>query len=400
MKIRVAYLISPTFGSTWSGITQNMFSLISGWYDEEISLDLLGTELKILNSNSGDRAYKTSSPIWQSNHHRMTSFERIIWTLKIIWLLVAQGKNYDIFHFMTINWGGLVSPFVVHPFGKKVVFSMIRYDYDNPSYLLQTPKGRLAVNLLRRFNGIVGVAPAFADDCRLNNFKNKMLILPFFINNPQLEKGKDIEARKALRADLGISKDAPVLLFVGSDHKRKGLDVLIDAFVILSSKHPQLNLVIVGPNNKDDHTSVDIIFLEKQKQKLKQAGVEGNVVWAGMIRDLNLLAKYYSVADILVFPTRGEGFPTVLIDAMFAELPIVVSNLPGITDSTIENGQNGYLVKVNDTQGFIDSMDILINNPDLRESMGKNNHQKAKELFGFEQYCDKLKKFYGEVARL
>jgi len=397
MEIRVAYIITPTFGSTWSGTTHRIFSLISGWHEDKITLDLLGTELKVLNSNSGEREYKLSGPIWNSPHHKMTFFERLKWTLQILWLFVSQGRNYDIFHFMTIGWGALLSPVFLHPFGKKTVFSMTRYGYNNPSYLASSFRGKNAVRFLRRFDGITVLAQAFLEDCQKHGFKTKILVLPNFLTILKLECGRNIKDEEILRSELVIPFNAQVLLFVGSDHKRKGLDIVVDAFIQLADKYPEIWLFIIGPGSKSDHTSVDVSFLEIQKLKLKEAGLHEHVVWTGMIKDLDRLARYYSAADIMIFPTRGEGLGNVIIEAMYAGLPIVVSNLPGITDTIITHGKNGYLVEVDDTQGFVDSIDTLIKDPDLREKMGKYNQQKAEVLFSFETYCRKLKDFYLEI---
>jgi glycosyltransferase involved in cell wall biosynthesis len=396
MKIRVAYIITPNFGSVYSGPTHRIFTMLSRWHNEEMTLELLGTKIKVLNLNSGEKDYKLSGKLW-SEQHRTRRTDRFLWTLQTFWLIVKNMGRIDIFHFMSGNWSILLSPLVLHPFKKKVVFSMIRYDIHIPSIIMKKPHGKLAVKMLRKFDGMIGLAPAFIEDCQRHGFTNKMLVLPNFMAVPGIENGKDTRQGNLLREELQIPLDAVVLLYVGSDHKRKGLDVVVDTFVELSKRHPGLNLFIVGPNSRLDHGYVDEEFIARQKNKLIDAGLEGRVVWTGLIADPDRLSRYYHAADIFVFPTRAEGSPNVLAEAMFAGLPVAISLLPGITDTIVRDGEDGYLIPVGDVKGFVKALDILIRDPELRLLMGSKSRERAVELFGFDQYCQKLGAFYKEL---
>jgi glycosyltransferase involved in cell wall biosynthesis len=395
-KIRVAHIFPQNFGAAFNGRAHVEFSLLSGWHDADISLDLLGTHLKVKNLNSGMRDYELTGNL-NTQIHNTTRWTQLTWTFKVLWLLITQMHHFDIFQFTLINWGGLLSPFLLHPFGKKVIFSMIRFGNDNPGAITVSRNGKIALDCLRHFDGMIGLAPAFVEDCNLFNFKNKLLALPNFMAIPQLDAGKDIAHGAALRSQLGISQDAQVILYVGVAHKRKGLDVLINSYVELSKRYPNLWLIIVGPRGIGDYPYPDQDFIPEQKNKLFQSGIENRVVWTGMISDPGELARHYSAADLFVLPTRSEGLGNVLIEALFAELPVVVSHLPGITDIVIKHRENGFLVAVDDTPGFIDSIDALVRNPALRQSMGQNGHRGAVESFGFDRYCQKLKDFYFEI---
>jgi len=215
--IKIAYIITPKFGSTWAGSTHHILSTLSGWKSDEIKIDIIGTELKVLNLNSGNRNYILSGELWKDKHHKMTRFERLMWSIRIIFLIVTTINKYDIYQFMTIDWGGLISPLILHIFGKKAIFLMTRYDYNNPSFLAKTFKGRIAVKLLKKFDGIIGLAPAFEYDCKAHGFKNKYITLPPLLTLTRLENGKNLEDRENIRLKLNIPTDAPILLFVGSD---------------------------------------------------------------------------------------------------------------------------------------------------------------------------------------
>ena len=397
MSIRIAHLVHPTFGSVFSGHTHYLFSLLSGWKNEEISLDLLGTQIKPLNINSGERNYRLPLNSLWSNQSWPTRKDRIRWSWNVLSLLVSHRNEYDIVHFHALNWGILLSPLILHSLGKKVIYTMSLFGNDNPSFLINQPRGRLHVALLRLFDGVIGISPALTEDARKYSLHN-VICLPNFMAVPQLEKTPTPDSRAAARSNLHIPPDKQVLLFVGSMINRKGVDIVVDVFLSLAEKYPDLWLVMVGAQNKTELTYIDDTYVSQQKTKITRAGHDNRCIWVGLSKEQTTLVNYYNAADIFLFPTRNEGLPNVLIEASYAELPLVASHLSGSTDTVVRNGENGYLISVDDTEGFTNSINVLLSNPNLRASMGKKGRQRACELFGFDQYCKRLKEFYIEIA--
>jgi glycosyltransferase involved in cell wall biosynthesis len=116
-----------------------------------------------------------------------------------------------------------------------------------------------------------------------------------------------------------------------------------------------------------------------------------------MLHDRDALARHYSVADIFVFPTRAEGLGNVLIEAAAAGLPAVVTNLPGITDCAVADGETGLLFPPEDTDALTRAIEQLVSDPALRARMSQAARAHSKR-FGFEEYCRQLKAFYLKVA--
>lgn len=397
MNIRVAHIVNPTFGSVFSGHTHYLFSLLSGWKDKDISLDLLGTRIKPLNLNSGDRVYRLPEGSFWSKSKRQGRWDRIRWTFKLLGMLIARKSDYDVVHFHTLSWGGLLSPLILHPLKKKVVFTMSLMGNDNPGYIRKQRRGRLQISLLRHFDGAIGLAPALVDDAINNGIRN-VICLPNFLAIPELEEEQDeISAKKKqieARIINHIPLEAKVLLFVGSIIHRKGVDILIEVFIKLASIYPDLILVLVGPQSKRETDGIKEEYVDQLKERIESTGFKDRVIWAGMVREQSTLVGYYRCADIFVLPTRNEGSPNVLAEAMAANLPVVISELPGITDAIISNNKSGYLIKLDDTAGFTLALDELINDEDKRKAMGTAGRRIAMERFGFDAYCQELKRFY------
>lgn len=397
MIIRIAHLVNPIFGSVFSGHTHYLFSLLSGWKDRDISLDLYGTQIKPLNLNSGDRDYCLPKDSLWSSPKRQDRWGRICWAFELLGLLIKHRKDYDIAHFHTLNWGALISPLILHPFGKKVVFTMSLFGNDNPSYIRHQPRGRLQIDLMRKFDGAIGLAPALVDDAIDYGIRN-VICLPNFLAIPHLEEpiedSNKQEVRALTRAKLEIPRESKVLLFVGSIIKRKGVDLLVHSFIELAKKYPNLVLVLVGPNSKAETDGINEDYVNQLKEEILAANLQERVLWAGMIKEQATLVEYYLCADIFVFPTRNEGLGNVLIEAMAAGLPVVASHLPGITDTVVADGVSGYLIEPENISKFIDAIDELLQDETKWKAMAASGRRIALEKFGFDAYCQKLKRFY------
>lgn len=230
MTIRVVHIVNPTFGLVFSGHTHYLFSLLSGWKENDITFDLYGSKVKPLNLNSGDRLYHLPNNSLWTKPSRQNRIDRIFWSFHLAGILIARHREYDVLHFHTLNWGALLSPLLLHKLDKKIVYSMSLYGNDNPSYIRQQPRGKWIVNFLRRFDGFIALSPALVEDALNYGFRN-VTCLPNFLALHDLEIDPTLEMRESARRKLDIPHKSKVLLFVGSIIHRKGIDILIDAFL-------------------------------------------------------------------------------------------------------------------------------------------------------------------------
>jgi len=125
-----------------------------------------------------------------------------------------------------------------------------------------------------------------------------------------------IKYRNAIRSELGISDQDFVLLYLGTNYGRKGLDRLLNAMPALVKQKPFIKLIVVGYGSR----------IDEFKQIAEKLGVSSNVIFAGGRRDTEAL---YSASDLFVLPTRFDPFANTTIEAMASGLPVI---------TTIENG--------------------------------------------------------------
>ncbi len=160
------------------------------------------------------------------------------------------------------------------------------------------------------------------------------------------------------------------LLYVGSLIERKGIDLLIDALARCSDK--SVRLVIVGDGREREN-------LTAQAERL---GVADRVEFRGFLQG-EKLRNCYRRAGAFVLPTREDCFGLVLVEAMCAKLPIIVSEYSDAASETVKNDVNGYIVNPYDADAFAAAIDKLSADEKVRESFGRASFE-ATNRFRFE----------------
>ena len=126
------------------------------------------------------------------------------------------------------------------------------------------------------------------------------------------------------RERLAVRGDRRTLLFLGRIHPKKGLDLLIDAWAHVGDASDEWKIVIAGPDELGHRSELEAAA--------RQRGIEGDVSFVGTVEGTAKRALLQS-ADAFILPSRSEGFPVALIEAMASCLPVVATraaNVAGI----------------------------------------------------------------------
>ena len=169
--------------------------------------------------------------------------------------------------------------------------------------------------------------------------------------------------------DVEITDKKNQIVSVGRLSHAKGHIELIKAFALLSNKHWELHLVGDGPERK---------FLEKEAEILE---VSEKVIFHGHLKDFSeILAE----SSIYVLPSKFEGFPNSLVEAMSVPLACISSDCVAGPRDIINNNVNGVLYKTGDVEELTVALSRLIENPDLRNRLALEAY-KVREQFHFEK---------------
>ena len=168
----------------------------------------------------------------------------------------------------------------------------------------------------------------------------RQLLLPNPVQWP-LPRFEPAPEPQAWLSAAGVDADAPLLLAAGTKAHQKGFDCLVQIFTLLADSFPALQLVILGLEATPYHGVNQQLALRALLGD--NAPIQSRLHLPGRVGNM---MDWYQRAEIFVLPSRYEGFPNVLLEAMAAGCACVASDcLTGPAD-LIENGRNGLLIPV------------------------------------------------------
>lgn len=149
--------------------------------------------------------------------------------------------------------------------------------------------------------------------------------------------------------------DVQWLVSLGRLTHQKGFDVLIKSFAAVAAKHPSWRLAIYGEGP-------DRAQLERLRA---MSGCEDRIMLPGLVKDS---AEALGRASLFVLPSRFEGYPNALLEALACGLPVIATSCPGGTVEILANGAHGMLVPPDDVAAMTTALDAMMSTPDLRDA--------------------------------
>ena len=189
-----------------------------------------------------------------------------------------------------------------------------------------------------------------------------MTTVPNGIRSRTVSLGRD-----AARAALGLDPDQPVVLTVGRLNVMKGHTHLLDAVPGLLRRCPDLAVVVIGSGHLE----------EQLRAQAAALGVTDAVRLVGHRSDARGLLD---AADVFVLPSRMEGMPLALLEAMDAGLPVVATRVIG-SEEVVDEGRTGLLVRPRDAAALEGALGRLLDDPALRASFGRAGRRRFEERF-------------------
>ena len=281
-------------------------------------------------------------------------------------------RRYDVCYLAITCYGvGFLkdAPFVAlcKLFGKKVVLhqhnkGMSRYVHRKP-YCWLLP-------WIYRHTSVMLLSWKLYPDVEAVVRKEQVLICPNGIPSFPLGQWERKEA------------DAPVrMLFLSNLIESKGVYILLDACRILKEKGYRLVCDVVGGEG-------ETITCDLFEDEIRQRGLEGTVLYQGPQYGADK-ERFWQEADLFVQPTYEDCFPLTLLEAMQHALPIVSTDEGAIPDLVID-GVNGFICKRKNVDSFVNAIEKLLNDKELRKQMGKNGRLRYQERYTLEAFDKRL----------
>ena len=301
-----------------------------------------------------------------------------------IYLLVHRRK-YDIIHVHQVLYPAFVSVLIGKGTLRKPVLlkNSCTGLTSDIIQLRRFPTGGLQLKyLIKEMDSLVAVSQE-----GINEFKTigcpeaRIVYIPNGVAIPTQGKAKYGQVLRVLR-----------VLTVARLDRQKGIDILLRAWADIISERQTRKLIIIGNGP-----------LKRELQILSRSlGVFDSVEFTGEVKNVEV---YLRDADLFILPSRAEGMPNALLEAMSYGIPCIATNvggnveLIGMQDKTISNGEysigeNGLLVNPDDAKGVSEAILYFIRNREAREKMGRKGRKFIEENFPMDLVADRYIALY------
>jgi glycosyltransferase involved in cell wall biosynthesis len=194
--------------------------------------------------------------------------------------------------------------------------------------------------------------------------------------------------RLAVRRELGIPDDAPVIGKIARMVAVKNHTQLFDAAPDIQARHPNVRFLLVG----------DGPLLEELRARAEQMGIGDRVIFAGLI-ERERIPDMLAATDVLVHTALYEGLPRVLVQALAMGRPCVAFDADGAREVVVP-GETGFLIRPGDTAGIAAAVDRLLADAPLREQMGQAGRKLVDPAFRDETMVQQIAAVYeSQLAR-
>ena len=191
--------------------------------------------------------------------------------------------------------------------------------------------------------------------------------------------------REAARAILGIPASARLLVTVSHLTPIKGIDVLVEAAPGIRAAVPDALFLVAGRGGEQ----------ERVQRRIRSLGLEREFRLLGSHEDVPGLLE---AADLFVLPSRSEGQPNAVIEAMAMGLPVVACRVGGVPE-VARHGQEALLVEPDQPESLARACLDVLNAQDLATRLGHAGRERARSEFSLTAMLRRYEDLYEQVAR-
>ncbi len=366
-------LIGITKSEPFGGAQRHVLDLAT-------SLSKKGQKVKVLVGGSGPLAKKLEEAgvpvILLPTLKRNISLVQDIRSFIFIWKTLVKEHPY-IFHIHSSKMGGLGALagriLGIH----HVVFTSHGWAFNEPRPLYE----KIIIKILAWFTMLLSHTTIAVSE----KTKSDVEKFPFIGHKikvvPNGVADFDLLSREVAREALvpGLQSDRLLYGAVSELHPIKGLDILLKAWAGFKKEH-EGELVIIGAGGEK----------EKLEKLARDLGIESTVNFRGFLPEAR---TFLLGIDVLVIPSHSEGLPYTLLEAGYAGLPVIASNVGGIPE-VITDEVSGLLVPPGEVPQLVSALDHLAEHPEKRVLLGKNLEERIKTNFSLEKMAHDTLKIY------
>jgi len=273
-------------------------------------------------------------------------------------------------------------PFVVSAHGSALGYeTMIKKRHQKIPYVFYD--AFTMKSALKHANFVIASSKQEFDELvRFGVEKDKIQIIPVGVDLIKYDVIKS-------KSDKGFFR----ILFVGRITKDRNLELLLEAFKIVTEKLEHVKLMIVGGEERRTFTD-KLGYLAALKRRVVSMGVSDKVEFTDQLHGSDLIRAYNS-ADVFVYTSLYENFGQTILEAAAAGLPII-STPVGVAKDIIVNGKTGFLTSFHNPKELSEKIVLLTQNRELRERF-KNTKKVVAEKYRWESIIKRYLEIYNSL---
>jgi glycosyltransferase involved in cell wall biosynthesis len=242
----------------------------------------------------------------------------------------------------------------------------------------------------------VCISPAMTERmARARVPESAMALIPNGVDTSRFRPVSDT-ARASIRARLGLSASRWLVTFVGFWSEEKSPDVLFEAWLrAVRSAGIDADLLFVGAA-AESHLETDQQLVRRVVARARDEGVADRLHFVERTDDV---PAYLQASNVFVLPSKREGLPNALLEAMATGLPCICTDLPGVTDWVTDAGNAGILVAPDDVAALANALTRLYRDATAAAALGRRARTRACDTFAIRSVADQYLSLYEELLR-
>lgn len=305
----------------------------------------------------------------------------------LIKLMILMIKfRPDIVHTHTAKAGTLGRIAAVLTFRKKIVHTFHGHIFDGYFSKTKTEFFTVIERILGKFTdkiiSVSGKQRKDFVDLKIGGY-DKIINIPLGLELDDFAESK--KYRTAMRKKYGIADDKIVISIIARIVPIKNHILLVEAADLLKKQFGNFKVIVVGDGYLKQELN-DLILKRDLTEYFEFAGFS------------NELEKYYGMSDIVALTSLNEGLPTVIIEAMAAGIPVVSTDVGGVSD-LIKDNDTGLLVESGNPERLAEKLYLLCSNPDLRNRLGSSGRNYVLNKYTIKNLISNFEELYQNLVR-
>lgn len=300
--------------------------------------------------------------------------------------LLRSRRQFDVIHAHGALQHGIVS-LLGRALHRPTILKVAMHGSDIAFHRHGRVWGRLTLSMVRRFDRYVATTSDIAEEFGARGLDTtRVRLIPNGVETATYAPLPPAE-RDRLRRRLGLPA-GPLVTFAGIINERKNVDGILRIWRAATERGADGHLVLIGPVPAGGSS-----YEQKLRHYIDEHSLGHRVSFLGQQVPL---APYLQASDVFLFPSRQEGMPNCVLEAMACGLGCVVSGSVGV-ESIISHGESGFLAGIDDEPAFVEHLCCLLGDHSLRERVGGAAREAVVARFSLTSVAARYAALYREL---